>query len=312
MHNSKIACIVPTYNGKKDLERLLISLDGQSANFDLFIVDSSSKDGTAELAATRCQNFSSIPSSEFNHGGTRQSIVTNNPCFDIYVFLTQDAYLDDSNAIERLVSHLTDLNVGAVCGRQLPHLEASPLAKHARAFNYPSNSTVKSFDDIPESGIKAAFISNSFAAYRKEALDSVGGFPEHVIFAEDMFVAAKMLLSGWKIAYAGDARCRHSHNYSISEEFSRYFDMGVFHARESWIQEHFGSAGGEGLRFVKSELKFLGLSHLYLWPASIFRNGCKLIAYHLGKKESSLPKSIKIKLGMYKRYWHSPYAEKSQ
>ncbi|MOA49123.1 hypothetical protein D3C78_1719720 [compost metagenome] len=97
----------------------------------------------------------------------------------------------------------------------------------------------------------------------------------------------------------------------MTEEFRRYFDMGVFHAREPWIRERFGGAGGEGLRYVKSELKFLGLSRLHLWPSAILRNACKLLAYKLGQKEGSMSVGLKKKLGMYKRYWDSPYAEKN-
>lgn len=307
---TRIACIVPTYNGRNDLARLLDSLQKQTASFDLFVVDSSSSDGTDELARSRVENVVTIPCSQFNHGGTRQMMVSRNPGYDIYVFLTQDAYLEDVDAIEHLVAPFEDERVGAVCGRQLPHKDASPLAEHARLFNYAVTSVVKSFDDAPLMGIKTAFMSNSFAAYRGASLLAEGGFPEHVIFAEDMYVAAKMLLGGWKVAYAGNASCRHSHNYSLQEEFHRYFDMGVFHAREPWIRERFGGAGGEGLRYVKSELKFLGLSRLYLWPSAIFRNACKLLAYKLGQKEQGMSLGLKKKLGMYKRYWDSPYAEK--
>jgi rhamnosyltransferase len=151
-------------------------------------------------------------------------------------------------------------------------------------------------------------MSNSFAAYRASALQAVGGFPVHVIFAEDMFVAARMLLSGWKVAYAGSAQCRHSHNYSFLEEFRRYFDMGVFHAREPWIRQAFGGAGGEGIRYVKSELKFLGAAHFFQWPGAILRNAVKLLAYKLGQKETRLPVALKRKLGMHRRYWNGPYA----
>lgn len=242
----RIACIVPTYNGRADLARLLDSLDKQSAKFDLFVVDSSSTDGTHELAQSRVRNLVTIPSSQFNHGGTRQMLVSQNPGYDVYVFMTQDAYLDDSQAIEYLVSPFADELVGAVCGRQLAHVGANPLAKHARMFNYPDNTQIKTFADAPLLGLKTAFMSNSFAAYRGKALLEVGGFPEHVIFAEDMYAAAKMLLAGWKVAYAGNAACRHSHNYTLAEEFRRYFDMGVFHAREAWIRERFGGAGGKG------------------------------------------------------------------
>lgn len=304
-----VACILPTYNGRFELQRLLQSLEQQTKKFTLNIIDSSSTDGTNEIAREHCDNFLSIPSTEFNHGGTRQLMIERNPKYDIYVFLTQDAYLEDPHALEKIVAPFADPKVGAVCGRQLPHLDATPLASHARAFNYPATSQVKTMADAAELGIKAAFMSNSFAAYRREALMEVGGFPKHVIFAEDMYVAAKMLMAGWKVAYEGSACCRHSHNYTIGEEFRRYFDMGVFHAREPWIRQTFGGAGGEGLRYVKSELKYLGLSRLYLWPSSILRNACKLLAYKLGQKEHLLPIGIKRKLGMYKGYWNSPFAQ---
>lgn len=307
----KLSCIVPSYNGKHDLERLVFSLQKQVAEFDLFIVDSSSTDGTAELAYRFSKSAETIPSSEFNHGGTRQLMVDRNSEYDVYVFLTQDAYLEDPNAIANIVAPFADDRVGAVCGRQLPHLDAKPLASHARAFNYPATSQTKTMADAAELGIKTVFISNSFAAYRREALMEVGGFPKHVIFAEDMYVAAKMLLAGWKVAYEGSAECRHSHNYTIAEEFRRYFDMGVFHAREPWIRQSFGGAGGEGMRYVISELKYLGFKRLHLWPGALVRNAAKLLGYKLGQSEKRLPKGLKQRIGMYKHYWTGPYAEKS-
>lgn len=311
MTTLKVACVIPTYNGMHDLQRLLDSLQKQTAAFELYIVDSSSNDGTAELARARCSNFLSIPSQKFNHGGTRQLMVAGNPDYDIYVFLTQDAYLEDAHAIENLVAPFSDERIGAVCGRQLAHLDATPLAAHARQFNYPDRSQIKSLADAPMLGIKTPFMSNSFSAYRGKALLEAGGFPEHVILSEDMYVAAKMLIAGWKVAYASDAYCRHSHNYTLTEEFRRYFDQGVFHAREAWIRQNFGGAGGEGVRYVKSELDFLGLFRLYLWPAAILRNACKLLAYKLGQKESRMHIGLKKKLSMHKRYWDSPFAEKN-
>ena len=305
----KVACIVPTFNGKQELSRLLDSLADQSVNADLFIVDSSSTDGTYQLACSRAQNISTIQSREFNHGGTRQHMVDRHPNYDVYVFMTQDAYLADERSIEQIIAPFADPVVGAVCGRQLPHLDANPLATHARFFNYPSSSRIKSIADSAELGIKTAFISNSFSAYRKNALAAVGGFPRHVILSEDMYVAAKMLIDGWKVAYAGGAVCRHSHNYTLLEEFRRYFDQGVFHAREPWIRQRFGGAGGEGIRYVQSELRYLGLSRLYLWPEALIRNALKLFAYKLGQKEKLLPIRLKRRLSMHKRYWDGPFAE---
>ncbi|WP_417539292.1 glycosyltransferase family 2 protein [Marinobacter sp.] len=306
----RVACIIPTYNGKRELERLLQSLAQQHATHDVLVVDSSSSDGTTELARGRVENVVVIPGAEFNHGGTRQKMVNDFSGYDVYVFLTQDAYLEDPYALGKIVEPFLDPEVAAVCGRQLPHHDANPLAQHARMFNYPETTEVKTKSDISRLGIKTVFMSNSFAAYRGTALTEVGGFPHHVIFAEDMYVTAQLVLAGHKVVYAGSAACRHSHNYTLLEEFRRYFDMGVFHSREPWIREAFGGAGGEGLRYVKSELGFLGLKRLYLWPTAVLRNALKLLAYKLGQREDRLPLALKRKVGMYKGYWFGPYAEK--
>ncbi|MDF2643739.1 MAG: glycosyl transferase family protein, partial [Pseudomonas sp.] len=53
MPSLRVACVIPTYNGRQDLERLLDSLTTQTARFDTLIVDSSSSDGTLELARAR-------------------------------------------------------------------------------------------------------------------------------------------------------------------------------------------------------------------------------------------------------------------
>ena len=301
----KIACIIPTLNAERELALLLDSLLIQTKKIDIYIVDSSSKDETVKVATERIgkEHVVNITKADFDHGQTRQFMFDKYPGYDFYLYLTQDVILEDPKAIYTLVQYFDDTNVGAVFGRQLPHANATPFAKHARFFNYPESPKIKSFDDIKTQGIKAAFLSNSFAAYRSECLRNIGGFPSNTIFAEDMYVAAKMILSGWYVAYAGDSLCLHSHNYSIAQEFSRYFDMGVFHAHNPWIREKFGGAGGEGLRFVKSELNYLGIRYFYLWPVSILRNGFKLLGYKLGSHENYFPCFIKKYLGSNKRYW---------
>jgi rhamnosyltransferase len=78
-----------------------------------------------------------------------------------------------------------------------------------------------------------------------------------VIFGEDTVTAGKLLQAGYKVAYVADAPVYHSHSYTAIQEFRRYFDIGVLHIREAWLQEIFGKAGGEGIRFVLSELRYL-------------------------------------------------------
>jgi hypothetical protein len=73
-----------------------------------------------------------------------------------------------------------------------------------------------------------------------------------------MWVAAKMLMAGYKVAYAAEALVYHSHNYSFQAEFQRYFDTGVFHVQAPWLIEIFGSVKNEGLKMLKAQLHLVG------------------------------------------------------
>jgi rhamnosyltransferase len=206
---------------------------------------------------------------------------------DVIVYLTQDAIPVDGNTIAALLRSFEDPAVGAAYGRQLPREGANAIETHARIFNYPAESDVREERSIPVMGLKSAFFSNSFGAYRRTALDAVGGFPRDVNFGEDTIVAAKMLLSGWKIAYVSEAKVRHSHDYNVREEFKRYASIGELHATQSWLLRHFGSASGEGLRFVKSELTYLLRTRPTLIPNAIIRTLSKYCGYQYGKLKKS-------------------------
>jgi len=308
---NKVSLIVPTYNAGDKWIKWIYSVIHQSIQPNVIVLDSESTDKTVKLARDAGLTVLLIPKSDFNHGGTRQKGVGLSQA-EFVVFLTQDAVLADENALERLIRCFDNPNVGVAYGRQLPHEMAGPIGAHARLFNYPKQTLVKTFNDAAAMGIKTAFISNSFAAYRKTALVEVGGFPQHTILSEDTFVAAKMLLAGWQIAYCAEAEVYHSHDYSMAEEFKRYFDIGVFHAHETWIQKEFGRAEGEGLKFVLSEGKYIiRQGKAYLLFSAFIRNCLKYIGYRLGLREKNIPIHLKKMLSMHSQFWNFERRAKS-
>ena len=299
----RVSLIIPTYNGMHHLPKLFEILEQQTIPFELVVIDSSSTDGTSEYLKSRADKFITIKQSEFDHGGTR-TIAAKAASGDILLFLTQDALPKDKYSFERLLDAFKDEEVVAVYGRQLAYPEASLFAQHLRAFNYPEKSYVRSFGDSKEYGLKTAFLSDSFSAYRKSAIERVGWFKEGTIFGEDMHLVARLLLAGGKVAYVADAIVYHSHNYTLLEDFKRYFDTGVFHAREPWLLEKFGKAEGEGKRYVESELKFLlSRGAMLRVPEFFLRNGMKLLGYKLGKNYEKLPRSLAVALSMHKSWW---------
>ena len=268
------------------------------------MIDSSSSDDTVKLAEEAEFSVYSIPQSIFNHGRTRNQAVEFGKSFtDVVIFMTQDAILASSDSLANLLAPFVDPEVAAVCGRQLPHHDATPLAAHARYFNYPSESRVRTMADISVLGIKTAFMSNSFAAYRLSVFDKLGGFPDNTILAEDMYLAAKMILSGYKVAYCAEATVFHSHNYTLKQEFQRYFDTGVFQQEQKWIQQKLGRAASEGKSFVLSELKFLSIKSPLLIPRAILSTLAKLIGFKLGYYYYMLPYKWSKALSMHKGYW---------
>lgn len=272
----------------------------------LLVIDSSSDDATLQLAREAGTEVSGISRAEFNHGGTRNRALSTLCDSEVVIFLTQDALVTDTQSIEHLISAFENPAVGAAFGRQLPHDDATAIASHARRFNYPAKSYTASQEDIPRLGIKAAFLSNSFAAYRREALLEVGGFPSGVILSEDMIAGARLLQAGWKLAYRADACVQHSHNYSLIEEFRRYFDIGVLHGRECWLLEMLGRAEGEGMRFLRSEAAYLWEHAPARLPEASLRTLLKYAGYRLGRHERHLPLAWNRYLSMHRRFWEAP------
>jgi len=271
----------------------------------VLIVDSSSDDATRDLAEAEGYQVFRIERRDFNHGGTRQLALDLVPWATVVVYLTQDAVLATPDSVDLLLSAFADQGVAAAYGRQLPRPGAGPIEAHARLFNYPPHSVVRDFESRHTLGIKAAFLSNSFSAYRVSRLLEVGGFPSEVIMAEDAIVAGKLLLADWKTAYVAEAQVYHSHPFTIAQEFQRYFDTGVYHRQESWLRERFGEPGGEGRRFVLSELSYLMPHHLQLVPYALLRTLSKALGYKLGLHKAALGAPLSRRLSYHKSYWDS-------
>lgn len=306
----KYAIIIPTFNGGALWHSAIAAINMQQPKPDrVLVIDSGSIDDTVQACRDGGFEVIEIPNSDFDHGGTRQMAVDCLDGIGLVVMLTQDAVLESNDSIRRLLQAFKDEELGAAFGRQVPRLGASPIESHARLFNYPQNSTVRSKRDISELGLKTAFCSNSFSAWRQDALNSVGGFPGGMIFAEDMYVAAKMILAGKRVAYVADAVCVHSHHYSLKEDFQRAFDIGVFHNRETWLIQEFGRAEGEGKSFVISELNYILRSNALYIPISLVKTMAKILGYFMGKNEHLLSAKAKHAFSLNKNFWMNQSAK---
>ena len=302
-----ISIIIPTLNGGLLFKKVLASINTQQIEeeYELLVIDSCSDDGSASYARECGAHVISVQRKDFDHGGTR-TMAAGEAKGDILLFMTQDAVLADSKAIAHLIAPLRDHeNIAVSYGRQLPCENATPAAAHLRYSNYPDTSATRSYEDRKKYGLKTVFVSNSFAAYKKELLKKVGYFQDGLIFGEDTCTVGRLLLNGYAVQYVSEATVYHSHNYSLPEEFKRHFDIGVLHSSENWLLQEYGNAESHGASYVKSAvLYYLQNGVWYFLPDLFVRCGVKYIAYKLGRGYKRLPDVLRQRFSTNPFWWN--------
>ena len=236
-----VSVIIPTLNAGTKLGKLLEILDSQTLKAEeIFVIDSSSSNTTAELVQSHGYRVITINKNDFDHGTTRNLAVAQTDS-EFVVFLTQDVVPADEHTIAELIKPMqADLNIAICYGRQLVRPNAHPLERFYREFNYPRQSILKTKNDIDTLGLKAFFCSNCCSAIRRSIFNKLGGFKNNVIVNEDMLFAAKAITAGYAVYYAAEAKVYHSHPHSLPQTFKRYFNIGRFFADNKWILKHAG------------------------------------------------------------------------
>jgi rhamnosyltransferase len=299
----KVSVIIPTRNGGRFLGPLFKTLKEQTFRpVQILVVDSSSDDDTSNICEAFGADLIQIDAKTFDHGGTR-NLAASKAIGDIMVFMTQDALFENNECLKNLISPLRDPIVAASYGRQIPREDANPVEVFARSFNYPPAEVMKGIDDLPKLGVKTFFFSNACSAVKKRVYAEVGGFPERTIMNEDMFLAAKLIMKGYKIAYQPRAIVYHSHNYPLTKQFRRYFDIGVFFSTNRWIKD-MARSEREGIKYLKEEIRFLSGNSRRKWISyALADTTVRFFGYRIGLLEGWMPSSLKKRISFNRSFW---------
>jgi rhamnosyltransferase len=267
----------------------------------VLVVNSSSNDGTVELAEALGAETLVIPRSEFNHGSTRER-ARHALGTDIAVMITPDARPLGPELVGNLVRPIADGLASVSYARQLPHDGADFFEAFPRRFNYPDTSELRSISDVKSLGAYAFFCSDSCAAWSNAALDAVGGF-EPTLSLEDTIAAAKLLRAGHRIAYCADAVVKHSHRYSLLQEFRRHFDTGYVRALHRDLLLGVGSDERRGAAYSSLMLRELARAHPLSLPYGVAVLGSKYLGYRAGFHGHSLPTWMKKRVSGQDYFW---------
>lgn len=299
MANIGIAII--THCAEKHLKQCLPPLLASPARPRVLVVNSSSGDGTVALAKAMGAETLVIPREEFNHGLTRER-ARRHLATEVAVMMTPDAYAVDPSMIERLVSPILQGETSVSYGRQIAHEGAGLFESFHREYNYPDKSHIRSLKDASTYGAYTFFCSDSCAAYSNRALDEIGGF-QSVLLGEDTLAASQLLHRGHKIAYVADAVVRHSHCYTLAQEFKRHFDTGLARqAMASWLAPG-GSDLARGKAYVHTLLRRVWQEKPTQLPYALLHCMVKFIGYQTGLQGQFLPLPLKKRLSSQDFFW---------
>lgn len=301
----KTSVIIPIFHGERYLANLLQAIDRQDLDdLEVLVVETAPGEICRKIAENYGARWKAVDANEFDHAGTR-TMAAKEALGEVLVFLSQDVLPTAPETLRILVNGLLESpDHGAAYGRQVAPEASQPFGEIKRSFIYREAPRVRTPADRKRIGFHAAFLSNAFAAYRRDALETIGWFGERALMCEDVGAGARLLLADRAIAYIPEAVVQHDHPVSIGTEAHRYFDIGASHQHQREIQKRFGPPKPEGLRFFAFGARHLiHRRKIHLLPVFSARCLVKLIAYRLGKVNNLLPNALNARLSGFPAWW---------
>jgi GT2 family glycosyltransferase len=213
--------VIPTLNARPLLADCLDSLAGQTAAAEVVVVDNASSDDTAQFVASRHPRVRLVRL-ERNVGFGRavnRGVAAADDGIDAIVLVNNDTVCAP-DFVERILEPLSDPAVGLVAGVLVqdadPRLVDSAgieLDRTLRSWDIGWNRPV---DDLGPGRRAPVGPCGGAAAYRAAAFREAAGFDESFFaYWEDVDLALRLRLAGWRCAAAPRARARHVHGATL-------------------------------------------------------------------------------------------------
>jgi len=222
---------MPTWNAGPLLDEVLAAILAQKGVVvdELQAIDSGSTDGTVERLQRAGFRVASIPQREFDHGGTRDRAIALTSSEHV-VLLVQDATLQGTDWLAKMVAPFEDPQVAGVWCRQIPRAKCQPVLKR-RILGWPGWGDGvtkkrlpdgKSLDDLqPIDRLMLCAFDNVASCLRRSAWQRFPLGPRR--FGEDVYFGKRAIAAGMTLAHHGGAAVTHSHDRSAWAEGKRTF-----------------------------------------------------------------------------------------
>lgn len=198
-----VSVIIPAYNEERVIEASVRRiLESDWTNIEVIVADDGSKDRTSAIVSSAFGDDPRVRLMTLVNGGKAAALnrALKQARGTIIVALDADTQFERT-CIGRLVRWFADPEVGAVAGNAKVGNRVN-LVTRWQAVEYVTAQNIERraltrFDAI-------MVVPGAVGAWRREALDMVGGYPEDTL-AEDQDLTIAVQRCGWKIAYDEEA-----------------------------------------------------------------------------------------------------------
>ena len=253
----KISVVVCTFNGSRTLPECLDSLLRLDyPNYEVIVVNDGSTDRTAEIAAT--YGFRVI-STENRGLSSARNLGLKAATGEIVAYIDDDAYADPHWLRYIAGTFLNTCHVG-VGGPNIAPASDGPIAECVA--HSPGNPV-----HILLSDTEAEHIPGCNMAFRKSALEAIGGFdPQFRIAGDDVDVCWRLQQKGWTLGYSPGAMVWHHRRNSIRAYWKQQYNYG---RAESFLEK-------------KWPEKYNLAGHV-TWAGRVYGNGHQYKAWSQGR-----------------------------
>jgi len=199
----KVTVIIPCFNEEKVIEASVRRiLESSYPYLDVIVADDGSKDGTSAVVAAAYGDNPRVKLLSMPNGGKAAALnrALKEAQGEIIVALDADTQFERETII-RLVRWFIDPKIGAVAGNAKVGNRVN-LVTRWQAVEY---TTAQNIERKALTRFEAIMVvPGAVGAWRRAALESVGGYPEDTL-AEDQDLTIAIQRKKWKVAYDEDA-----------------------------------------------------------------------------------------------------------
>jgi cellulose synthase/poly-beta-1,6-N-acetylglucosamine synthase-like glycosyltransferase len=250
-----VSVIVPAYNEREGIAAAVRSLaTGSHREIEVVVVDDGSTDGTAKIA--RRLKLPNVRVVSVPNGG--KSAALNRgialATHDLIVMVDGDTVFEH-DSVHQLVQPFADPRVGAVAGNVKVGNRRSLVARWQHIeYVIGFNLDRRLYDELQI----MPTIPGAIGAFRREALEQVGGVSEDTL-AEDTDLTIAVSRAGWRVVYEEKARAWTEAPASISQLWTQRYRWSYGTMQALWKHRHAITDRGRSGRFGRLGLPILAL-----------------------------------------------------